>query len=237
MMDSNEVEKKIDELLDIFYSRRIEKIQTLKLKQTLKRKNPYLFRATGNEKAADIVEQILLAYMSSSDEGIFGDAFFEPLAQFVSKGVVSPTEGVDVALETKSTYKAIAVKSGPSVFNAQSKRRQADDFRALGNRLRKLQKQYDPIVGYSYGNKKQKSLNPQFRELAGQAFWEEITGDSDFYLKIIRLMKDKPKKHLPEFQHAWNAAVNRFSKELIEDFCFEDGTIDWEKLTKFNSGY
>jgi hypothetical protein len=25
-----------------------------------------------------------------------------------------------------------------------------------------------------------------------QAFWQEITGDPDFYLKLIRLMKDVP---------------------------------------------
>ena len=27
---------------------------------------------------------------------------------------------------------------------------------------------------------------------SGQAFWQEITGDPDFYLKLIRLMKDVP---------------------------------------------
>jgi hypothetical protein len=175
--------------------------------------------------------------MSSSDEGIFGDAFFEPLAKFVSGGVVSPSEGVDVAIETDTTYKAIAVKSGPSVFNAQSKRRQSDDFRALGNRLRKLQKHFDPIVGYCYGKKQQRNVdNAPFRELAGQAFWEEITGDSDFYLKIIRLMKNKPQEHLPVYREAWDAAVNRFTRDFIQDFCDEDGSIDWEKLVKFNSG-
>ena len=237
MIDSQALEKKIAELLDDFYKRRISKIQTLRLKDTLKRKNPYLFRAIGTQKASDIVEQILRAYISSSDEGIFGDAFFEPLAKFVSGGHVAPSEGVDIAIETETTYKAIAVKSGTSVFNAQSKKRQAEDFRSLANRLRKIQKHFDPIVGYAYGKKNQRKADAEFRELAGQAFWEELTGDPDFYLKIIRLMKDYPQKHLPEYQQAWDAAVNRFSREFIQEFCFEDGTIDWEKLTRFNSGY
>lgn len=236
-MDVNEIEEKIAELLDDFYRRRISKISQLKLKQALKRKNPYLYKATGVEKASDIIEQLLSAYMSSSDEGIFGDAFFEPLAKFVSQGHVSPSEGVDVACETETKYMAIAVKSGPSVFNAQSKKRQAQDFKALRNRLNKLGKQFDPLVGYSYGNKVQQNPeNADFRELAGQDFWAEITGDDYFYLKIINLMKDKPKEHLIEYQNAWNAAINRFTKEFIEDFCCEDGSIDWEKLTQFNSG-
>lgn len=29
----------------------------------------------------------------------------------------------------------------------------------------------------------------------GQVFWRELTGDADFYLKLIRLMRDYPVKH------------------------------------------
>ncbi|KAA6346810.1 hypothetical protein EZS27_005713 [termite gut metagenome] len=32
-----------------------------------------------------------------------------------------------------------------------------------------------------------------------------------------------------------NIMVNKFTKEFIIDFCLEDGSIDWEKLVKFNS--
>lgn len=79
MINSNDLEIKISELLDEFYRRRMEKINGLKLKDTLKRKNPYLYRAIGTEKASEIVEGLLSAYMSSSDEGIFGDAFLNHL--------------------------------------------------------------------------------------------------------------------------------------------------------------
>lgn len=237
MIDTIKLEGKISELLDDFYNRRISKVTTLKLKDALKRKNPYLFRAIGVQKASEIVEGLLAAYMSSSDEGIFGDAFFEPLAKYVSGCVVSPSEGVDIAKETDSVYMAVAVKSGPSVFNAQSKRRQADDFRALEHRLRKLQKHFDPVVGYSYGRKKQrKDTKAPFRELAGQEFWTLLTDDPDFYLKIIRLMKDKPQKHLPSYKASFDAAVNRFTREFIDEFCDEYGVIDWEKVLQFNSG-
>lgn len=237
MIDSDALEVKIGELLDDFYKRRLEKITGLKLKDALKRKNPYLYRAIGTEKASEIVEGLLSAYMSSSDEGIFGDAFFEPLAKFACNGVVSPSEGVDVALETDATYTAIAVKSGTSVFNAQSKKRQEADFKALEYRLKKLKKHFDPLVGYCYGRKTQKKLSSAgFRELAGQAFWYEMTGEEDFYLRIIRLMNDKPGKHAVEYKKAWNAAVNRFTAEFIRDFCNEDGLINWEKLLEFNSG-
>lgn len=237
MLEPDKLEAKIGELLDDFYARRLAKISDLKLKDALKRKNPYLYRAIGTQQASDIVSGLLTAYMSSSDEGIFGDAFFEPLAIYVSGGAVSPSEGVDVAVETEDVYTAIAVKSGPSVFNAQSKKKQLQDFRTLRNRLQKLNKRFDPLIGYCYGNKQQrKTDSAECRELAGQAFWWNITGEPDFYLKIIRLMKDKPQKHLPEFQNAWGAAVNKFTKEFVEEFCYDDGSINWDKLTEFNSG-
>lgn len=237
MISEHQLETKIGELLDDFYSRRIAKISTLKLRDALRRKNPYLFRAIGVHRASEIVEKILLAYMSSSDEGIFGDAFFEPLAKFISEGEVAPSPGVDVAVHTELSYKAIAVKSGPSVFNAQSKKRQEAEFKALENRLRKLHLHFDPIVGYCYGNKKQSQRNnPSFRELAGQAFWEELTGDSDFYIKIIITMQEKPLEHAATYQKAFAAAINRFTKEFIDEFCDTDGSIDWVKLVKFNSG-
>lgn len=237
MIDSHDLEAKIGELLDDFYKRRLEKITGLKLKDALKRKNPYLYRAIGTEKASEIVEGLLSAYMSSSDEGIFGDAFFEPLAKFACNGAVSPSEGVDVALETDAIYTAIAVKSGTNVFNAQSKKRQESDFKTLENRLKKLKKHFDPLVGYCYGRKTQKKVSAAaFRELAGQAFWYEMTDDDDFYLKIIKLMNDKPRQHAVEYKRAWDAAVNRFTAEFINDFCNEDGSINWEKLTEFNSG-
>lgn len=92
------------------------------------------------------------------------------------------------------------------------------------------------LRGTSVHEKLVKNSKAPFRELAGQAFWQEITGDADFYLKIIRLMKDKPHKHTTIYHTAWDAAVNRFTKEFIDEFCHKDGSIDWEELTKFNSG-
>jgi CubicO group peptidase (beta-lactamase class C family) len=236
-MTAEEVERLVGERLDEFYRRRIAKLQGLQLTATLKRKNPYLFRATGMQNAQDIVESLLLAYMSSSDETFFGNSFFEPLVRGVAAGEASPSPGVDVAVVGERTYMAIAVKSGPSDFNAQSRHRQGDEFRALRSRLQKIQKQFDPLVGYCYGRKRQRSNTAaEFRELAGQQFWTELTGDGDFYLKIIRAMKDRPALHRQAFQQAWSAACNRFVREFTTDFCLESGEIDWDKLTQFNSG-
>ena len=63
-----------------------------------------------------------------------------------------------------------------------------------------------------------------------------MTGDPDFYLKLIRLMKHYPQEHRVQYQVEWKKAVNRFERELLNNFSTPDGDIDWEKLVEFNSG-
>lgn len=236
-MDSDELEALVRKSLDDFYQRRINKLSTLKLKDTLRKKNPYLFRAIGIQKASEIVERLLRDYMSSSDEGIFGDAFFEPIAKLASGGHVSPSEGVDVAIETDKVYKAVAVKSGPNIFNASQAKRMNDEFTALRNRLLKLHKQFDALLGHGYGRKSSDPTSKRiYRIRSGEAFWTELTGDSEFYLKLIRLMKDYPVQHRVTFEEEWGKAVNRFERDFLNEFATPDGGIDWEKLVRFNSG-
>lgn len=236
-ISSSRLEALVKAGLRDFYQRRINKLSGLSLRDSLRKKNPYLLRAVGVQKASEIVERLLRDYMSSSDETIFGDAFFEPLAKQVSGGVVSPSEGVDIAVETEHVYKPISVKSGPSIFNASQSKRMNDEFNSLRSRLSKLQKKFDPLLGHGYGRKKgEASKSRIYRIRSGQAFWQELTGDPEFYLKLILLMKDYPAEHRIKFEDEWNKAINRFEKEFLNEFSSSSGEIDWAKLVRFNSG-
>lgn len=235
-MNTKKLEKLIVDSLDDFYNRRMNRLETLNLDEFLKRKNPYLFRAIGTEKASEIVESILSAYISSSDETIFGDAFFESIARIVSGGTPASARGVDFTIETDKKIMVVAVKSGPNPYNASQIQRQNDEFMDIQRRLYKIHKKFDPILGHSYGKKDSgPTRKKRYRDISGQKFWTEITGDSDFYLKLIRLMKDAPQKHKPTYQKAWDNAVNKFTKEFIDKYCLEDGSIDWNKLTRLVS--
>ena len=235
-MDINQLEALISRCLLDFYERRLQKMKELKLRVFLRRKNPYLFRTLGIEKASEIVERILADYISASDETIFGNAFFEPIARIASRGKASDAEGVDFVIESEERIIAVALKSGPNIYNASQKKRQTQEFNAVRSRLYKLNKQFDPILGHGYGRlKTEPTKDRSYRDRSGQAFWTEITGDPDFYLKLITLMKDVPTKHKREYTSAWNAGINRFTAEFIKDFCFPDGSIDWEKLVRFVS--
>lgn len=238
-MKRSEIESLISKCLRDFYERRLQKVRELKLQAFVRRKNPYLFRALGIQKASEIVERLLTDYISASDETIFGDVFFEPIARIASGGKASDAEGVDFVIESEDRITAVALKSGPYPYNASQKKRQSQEFLAVRNRLYKLHKQFDPILGHAYGRVKSNKSKPSkdliYRDSSGQAFWQEITGDPDFYLKLISLMKDEPAKHRKEYAPAWDAAINRFTAEFIRDFCFADGRIDWEKLVRLVS--
>lgn len=245
MVDEVKLQEKIAELLDIFFSKRKESLQNLKLIQTLGRKNPYLYRAAGVADASEIVEEILRAHVSSSDETLFGNVFFEPLAEWSAKNanpdatvMTSDGEGVDVTMQIpdEGVVRPIAVKSGVNVFNAASKKKQGENFASLNKRLAKLALRFDPVVGYCYGRKKQTERSKAtFREVAGQEFWRMLTDDDQYYIKIATFMLDAPIDRRPEFQQAFNEAKNRFVLEFLNEFSNENGSINWSKLIAFNS--
>ena len=226
-----------EDCLTKFYEKRFKAVDNLNLRKILRRKNPYLFRAIGTEQASEIVKSILEAYMSSSDETIFGYVYFETIAQSLPGVMASDGEGADFKIEDKSTIRAYSQKSGPNPFNASQREKQNTQFLAMKARLAKIRKQFDPILAYSYGRRiKPADKKHIYRETAGKAFWEEVTGDPDFYLKLIRLMDGIPQKRKAEYRQSWDAAMNRLEAEFLKDFCLKDGRIDWEKLTTFVSG-
>jgi len=232
----DELQTLISKCLQDFYERRVRRLEKLRLKDFLRRKNPYLFKALGTQKASEIVEKILTAYIGASDETMFGDAFFEPIARIASGAKVSDAEGVDFVIESGDRVLAVALKSGPNIYNASQKKRQSQEFSALRNRLYKLHKQFDPMLGHAYGRTKaEPTKDLVYRRRSGQAFWAEITGDPDFYLKLVRLMKEEPAKHKQKYAPAWDAAINKFTAEFVKDFCFPGGLIDWERLVRFVS--
>jgi hypothetical protein len=234
-LNTKKLQQLITSKLNDFHRRRLAKLDGLKLKEVLRRKNPYLFKAVGTQSAPEIIESLLAAYMSSSDETIFGDVVFEPIALALCAGVTSPSEGVDLAIESDVKYLAVSVKSGPNPFNSSQRKKQ---ILSLRSRVQKLHKEYDALLGYCYGQKSVPANKTKvYRESAGQEFWSEITGDKDFYLKLIKEMReDVIAIHRREYGDSWDRAVNRYVREFTNDFCKANGSIDWVKLTKFNSG-
>ena len=238
--DEEKVVRVTAKALDNFYQSLIAKIDDLDIVKIMKRKNPYLYRAKGMENAAEIVESVLNAFVTSSEETIFGNCFFEPVAIAACGGDKALAEGVDIMVhdDENNIIYAIAVKSGPSVFNADSKKRQEQNFMAASKLAQQAKARFLAYIGYAYGRKKDSGRGTPkiYQEIAGKKFWAELTGDDNFYLKIIDFMGDMPEKYVEAYRESYNKASNRLVREFSNRFCKEDGSIDWEKLVEFNSG-
>lgn len=235
--DEAKVIEAVSVALTDFYASLTKTLNNVDVDKILKRKNPYLYRAKGISSAGQIVGGILAAYVSSSEETVFGNTFFEPIAIVVSGGQKAVTEGVDITVDKNNTIYSIAVKSGTSVFNADSRKRQEQNFQSAQKRAQQARKVFLPVVGYGYGKKKTKAGSEKFyQELAGKTFWEWLTGDAEFYTKIIEFMGDRPDEYAKQFEEAYARAENRMVREFTVKYCKKDGSINWDALIKFNSG-
>jgi len=238
-IDEEAVISSIAKALENFYTSLISKIDSIDINKIMKRKNPYLYRAKSMQSALEIVESVLTAFVSSSEETIFGNCFFEPIALAASGGNKALAEGIDIMIHEDNAIYAIAVKSGPSVFNADSKKRQEQNFIAASKLAAQAKARYVAIIGYSYGKKKDSihGKPKMYQELAGKDFWWELTSEEDFYVKIISYMGNLPEKYIDKYKESYAKASNRLIREFANNFCTEDGSIDWEKLVELNSGH
>ena len=244
MISEIELQTEVGRLLTTLYAKRFGALAKLSLKKLLG-KNPYLYRALGISDPAEFVNQLMIAFVSSSDETIFGNDFFEPLAIFAARNSnatgdeqrlvsVGAGAGQDIAIETATSYLAIAVKSGTNIFNSQSTKGQDSEFAALQARLKKLNKMFRPIIGHGYGRKSPRAAT-NVEKLAGQAFWQLISGETDFYLRISRAMEQYALDHGAGYKKEFEAKRNQLLREFMIDYVQQDGVILWDEVVAFNS--
>ncbi|OOV86691.1 PmeII family type II restriction endonuclease [Oceanospirillum linum] len=245
MIKQDALDREISRLLNILYEKRFAKLDEIDLKRLLK-KNPYLFRSIGLNDSSELIEAMLDAFLSSSDETLFGNDFFEPLAFWTAKNAVlvdhekresvtvGSASGTDLAIETANSYLAIAVKSGTNIFNSQSTKGQSTEFLELKSRLRKLGKEIRPIIGYGYGRNKAAKASKTEKH-AGQAFWYLLSGEKDFYLRISDSIGKFALEHRQQYMESYKRTKNRLLKQLAINFVDDSGELNWHKIVEYNS--
>jgi len=235
----DEITRYVENNIKSFHDSRINKLRTLKLKNVLKKKNPYLFRAKYMLTADDIVKNLTNAYLSSAEETMFGD-WLEGLAIFVSsktlKGWKSAVTGVDLEFDKKGVRYIVSIKSGPNWGNSSQVKKMKEDFSKAKKTLRTSNSKLNIIAvnGCCYGIDNNPDKGEYFK-YCGQDFWALISGYDELYLDIIEPLASKAKERNDEFQQLFAQMHNKFVEEFIADFCV-DGRINWQKLVKFNSG-
>ncbi|MEJ2148173.1 MAG: PmeII family type II restriction endonuclease [Chloroflexota bacterium] len=223
-----------------FHNARLDRLARISLSEVLRKKNPYLFRAKNMLSAGDLVRAILDAFLSSSEEKLFGD-FLESLAIFVSgqtcDGKKSTAEGLDLEFDHEGVRYLVSIKSGPNWGNSSQVRRLEDNFKraVIVQRQSQSRLTIQPVLGICYGRAATRDRGAYLR-IMGQSFWYLLSGDPDLYLDIIEPIGHRAKEHNDAFAEARAALENRFTQELIDSFCDESYRIDWPRLVAFNSG-
>lgn len=236
----HEIVEYVEANIPRFHQSRLEKLETLRLESVLKRKNPYLFKAKNITTAGDLVKNILDAFLSSSEEGLFG-GFLEDLAIFVCnqvfEGRKSSAEGIDLEFERDKRKYIVSIKSGPHWGNSSQIKKMRDNFIKAKRILRSNVYDTTNIVavnGCCYGRDNRPDKGDYFK-LCGQQFWSFISGNESLYTEIIEPLGHKAEEKNDQFLNEYSKVVNKFTGEFIQDFCDWKGQILWEKIVQFNS--
>jgi len=238
-LDLDDIRNFVSDNIVLFHENKLKCLEQLKLKSILKKKNPYLFKAKNINLASDLIREILNAYLSSSEEKIFGD-FLEELAIFISSktcdGRKSPATGIDLEFVNDDIHYLISIKSGPNWGNSSQQKRQEENFKNSVRVIKQINHRANvqPVLGICYGKTKTSFLRG-YMKAVGQNFWYLISENENLYTQIIEPLGYKAREHNEDFKKRNEQIENQFTQEFLKNFC-ENGVIDWKKLVEFNSG-
>lgn len=199
----------------------------------------YLFRTKNITRASDLVDDLMSAFLSSSEEKLFGD-FLEGLAIFVAgkayNGRKSAATGVDLEFDKDGMRYVISVKSGASWGNSSQQKKLEEDLKTAVRVLKQSNHALNvqPVLGICYGKTKTSYVR-NYMKVTGQNFWFLISGGKNVYVDIVEPLGYKAREHTEEFFNKREALINDFTHAMLDRFCV-NGVIDWKKVVEFNSG-
>jgi len=191
------------------------------------------------QKTQRLIESLLQAYLSSSEEELFGD-FLEELAIFIASktlnGRKSPGTGIDLEFTKAGVVYLVSIKSGVNWGNSSQYAALRDRFKKAVQVLKqsKSVKAVQPVLASCYGKRKTVN-NGEYLRICGQEFWYFISGNQNLYTDIIDPLGHQAKQRNQRYEEELAVLINKFTAEFSNDFC-RDGRIDWIELVRFNSG-
>jgi len=236
------IEPVVRRAVSIFYEARMKKIHNIRLGPFLRRTNPYLLRASAMYDGPQLIARALSSHMGLSDASRFGKDFFERVFEAIPGVRIVATEGVDFERDLDETVEGYSLKSGTNQLNSGEMTSVDRKFATWKRVLRThgVSKRPDAILAYAYGRKidraTQTRTHSHFRYMAGQELWAHVTGERDFYLRLMRLLGDVSKEKRHTLRALWTDTEERLREEFQTRFCYRDGLVDWENLTVFISG-
>jgi len=236
-----------------FYEKRLAALKKLTLDDVLKKKNPYLVKAKNIEIAGDFVKTIVDAFLSSQEEGIFGnllEGFAIHISHNLYGGFKSAYKSVDLEFEQDGKYYIVGIKSSANWGNSDQVNQMRSNFKKAKAHLREagMTREIVAVNGCMYG----KDANPLknmrrtkhegkmidveieadkvYQKLAGQDFWHFISGDDELYQDIIKPIDEQARTRSEAFKAVYTAKINEMTQAFVENYMTADNQIDWIKI-------
>ena len=202
-------------------------LNTLTFRKLISRKNPYLYRSSGIETVEELVDRALTDFLSSSTEGTFGNAL-DWIARRLPGNTPATGGEADLQRISGDNAEVYTIKSGPAGFNDASWTTTKQKMVRAKNSLELSGYSVKLYVGFIYGRKKTTTdPNSGIIRLASKEFWTKITGDDQFYRKLV----DACACVAPLYHADVSEAKERLLREAVLNYSDGDN-VDWEKVLK-----
>ena len=237
-IDLTKVSQYVNENIVDFHVRRAKTLEEMNLDKLLK-KNPYLFKAKNYTNGPLLVTDLLEAFLSSSEEKLFGD-FLEDLAIYVAEttcnGHKSTAPGVDLEFFNNNTHYVVSIKSGTSWGNSSQISKLETDLKNAVARVKQSRRgiNVQAVLGICNGKTRTGYLRG-YLKVVGQNFWYLISENKNLYIEIVEPIGFKAKEHNDKFFKEKGNVINKLSKEFLNDYCDNSGVINWPKIVEHNS--
>jgi hypothetical protein len=214
-------------------------IKKLKLEPILKKKNTLLGASEPIETAHDYTKWCLDNWLASSKESKFGLNVLEPLVIYVAsktrKIIHTTFVGIDLVVEDDDYIDLIQGKSGPHWGNADQIQHMIFNMKCAEQSIQNILngRECRFINLCCYGTDGPSTKNG-YLKFCGQECWEYLTGETNFYLKLIEPIRNA--RDSVAFRFEYTKALNLLTKECSDLLLKSDGSMNWDALQRLNSG-
>ncbi|MFI5253280.1 MAG: PmeII family type II restriction endonuclease [Bacteroidota bacterium] len=200
--------------------------------------NPYVHKNNCMD-ISKIITGLIEENLKESEDAI-QENILKEIAIIINKkiynGWKSSFSGIDLEFDRDNIRYLVTIKTEPNWGNNSQIKKLESDFNNAINTLHIVNSNLEiaTVNGCCYGRNKNRKKR-SYSILCGQEFWEFISGDSELDMKIIDALGHKAKERNEDFIKSYSKMINLFTYKFLTTFCRKDGSVDWDKLVRFNS--
>ncbi len=223
-----------------YHQSKVDNINKLVLIDILRNKDFEFFQSINLKTSEQIINRCIEHRIYLCEKHLFEHLMMD-LAIFTNRKVYggwkSGIQGIDLEFDKDGCRYIVAIKSGPNWANRSQLEKMKTDFISAKRTLRTSNSKVNIIAvnGCCYGRENNPDRGDYYK-YCGQVFWTFISGDENLYTELIEPLGFNAKLKNDEYLELYSNLINRFTTEFSTQFCSANGSINWEKLVKFNSG-